>query len=293
LRSFRDKLAVVTGAASGTGRALAIELAQRGADLALVDVAEPALAETAAKAATTGRAVSAHVADVADAARMAALPAEVEARHGRVDLLVNNAGVSVTGTLEEQSLEDFRWIVGVNFWGVVHGCKFFLPLLRKAAAERRASEQSERAASRRRAKSTGWAHIVNVSSLFGLIGLPTQSSYCATKFAVRGFSEALWAELRDAGIGVTSVHPGGVRTNIVRASRSADAAAKQRMVERFERIATPPEKVARAILRGVERDRLRILVCPETTATDWVKRLAPAAVHRLVAHGYRRFGSLG
>jgi short-subunit dehydrogenase len=206
---------------------------------------------------------------------MAALPAEVVEEHGGVHLLVNNAGVSVTGTLEQQSLEDLRWIVGVNFWGVVHGCKFFLPELRRAAA------------------SGGGAHIANVSSLFGLIGLPTQSSYCATKFAVRGFSEALWAELRGSGIGVTSVHPGGVRTNIVRASRSADAGAKQQMVERFERMAAPPERVAAQILRAIERDRMRVLICRETVAAEWAKRIAPVAVHRLVAWGYRRVGSLG
>ena len=129
--------------------------------------------------------------------------------------------------------------------------------------------------------------------MVGLIGLPTQSSYCATKFAVRGFSEALWAELRGDAIGVTSAHPGGVRTNIVRTSRSADPVAKQRMVERFERMTTPPDKVARAILRAVERNQLRVLICPETHAADWVKRLAPDVVHRLVERGYRRFGSLG
>ena len=194
VRAFRDKVAVVTGAASGIGRALAQDLARRGADLALVDVSAAALAETAGLCAARGRGVTTHIADVADAARMKALAAEVVAAHGRVELLVNNAGVSVTGTFEEQSLDDWRWIVGVNFWGVVHGCKFFLPHLRRARE----------------------AHIVNLSSMFGLIGLPTQSSYCATKFAVRGFSEALWAELRGSGIGVTTVHPGGVRTNIAR-----------------------------------------------------------------------------
>jgi short-subunit dehydrogenase len=218
---------------------------------------------------------------------MEALAAEVMAEHGRVELLVNNAGVSVTGTLEEQSLDDWRWIVGVNFWGVVHGCKFFLPHLRKAA-----SEQRERAASQGRAKSIGTeSHIVNLSSMFGLIGLPTQSSYCATKFAVRGLSEALWTELRGTGIGVTSVHPGGVKTNIVRHSRTADPDAKQKMIEQFDRMAMTPEKAAAKILRAVERDRLRIVICPEARAADLAKRLFPAAVHHLVARGYRRFAS--
>jgi short-subunit dehydrogenase len=275
MRQFRDRVAVVTGAASGIGRALALDLAGRGAALALVDTNAAALAETAALARAHPVTVTEHVADVADAARMERLAAEVEAAHGAVHLVVNNAGVSVTGTLEEQSLDDVRWIVGVNFWGVVHGCKLFLPALRRARA------------------AGAEAHIVNVSSMFGLIGLPTQASYAATKFAVRGLSEALWAELRDAGIGVTSVHPGGVRTNIVRDSRTANADAKQRMMERFEKRALAPEVVAAKILRSVERDRLRVVICPEAHAADWVKRLAPVSVHRLVAWGYRRFGSIG
>lgn len=275
MKQLRDRVAVVTGAASGIGRALAVQLAERGADLALVDVNAAALAETAEAVRKRGRRASEHVADVADAARMERLVAEVLAAHGAVHLVVNNAGVSVTGTLEEQSLDDLRWIVGVNLWGVVHGCKFFLPALRAARA------------------AGAEAHIVNVSSMFGLIGLPTQSSYCATKFAVRGFSEAIWAELRDAGIGVTVVHPGGVRTNIVRESRTADPAAKQRMVERFEKQALAPEDAARQILRAVERDALRVVICREAHAADWAKRLAPSAVHRLVAWGYRRFGSIG
>jgi short-subunit dehydrogenase len=129
--------------------------------------------------------------------------------------------------------------------------------------------------------------------MFGLIGLPTQSTYCATKFAVRGFSEALWTELRSVGIGVTVVHPGGVRTNIVRESRTADPVAKQQMIERFEKRAIAPEDAARQILRAVERNALRVVICPEAHAADWIKRLAPVAVHRLVAWGYRRVGSLG
>ena len=271
MRSFENKVTAITGAASGIGRALAQQLAQRGAELALVDVNASALAETAASVAATGRRVTTHIVDVADAARMEALAETVVARHGRVELLVNNAGVSVTGTFEEQSLDDWRWIVGVNLWGVVHGCKFFLPHLRQAEE----------------------AHIVNLSSMFGLIGLPTQSSYCATKFAVRGLSEALWAELHGSGIGVTSVHPGGVKTNIVRDSRTADANAKQQMILRFDRMAMSPEKVAAKILDAALRNELRVVICPEARVADWAKRLFPAGVHQLVARGYRRFGSLG
>lgn len=268
---LHGKVAVVTGAASGIGRALAEVLALRGCSLALADVDAAGLADTARRVESAGRRASTHVVDVADWERVQALADEVVVVHGGVDLVINNAGVSVTGTLEEQSIEDLRWIVGVNLWGVVHGCKAFLPHLRRRPE----------------------AHIVNVSSVFGLIGLPTQSSYCATKFAVRGFSEALWAELADARIGVTVVHPGGVRTNIVRASRTADPEAKARMAERFERQTVAPEVVAERIARGVERNELRVRVCRETFAVDWAKRLAPTAVHHLVRLGYRRFGSLG
>jgi short-subunit dehydrogenase len=271
MRELRDRVAVVTGAASGIGSALAEVLARRGCDLALADVDAAGLAGTAGRVRAAGRRATTHVVDVADWERMLAFADEAAAAHGGVDLVVNNAGVSVTGTLEEQSIEDLRWIVGVNLWGVVHGCKAFLPHLRRRPE----------------------GHLVNVSGVFSLIGLPTQSSYCATKFAVRGFSEALWAELADSRIGVTAVHPGGVRTNIVRASRTADAAAKARMVERFERQTAAPERVAEQIVRGVERGALRVRVCRETYAVDWAKRLFPAGVHRLVRAGYRRFGSLG
>lgn len=269
MRELRGRTAVVTGAASGIGRALAAILAQRGCALALADVDAAGLEETATRARVIGIRVSCHVVDVADWDRMVAFADDVQREFGGADLLVNNAGVSVTGTLEEQSIEDLRWIVGVNFWGVVHGCKAFLPLLRQRPE----------------------AHIVNVSSLFGIIGLPTQSSYCATKFAVSGFSEALWAELADSGIGVTVVHPGGVKTNIVKASRTADAALKQAAIERFGRQAMAPERVAERIVRGVERGEMRVRICRETFVVDWAKRLFPAGVHRLVRRGYRRLGS--
>jgi short-subunit dehydrogenase len=269
--ALRGRVAVVTGAASGIGRAVALGLAARGADLALVDVDAAGLAVVADAVRARGRRASIHAVDVADRERMRALPAEVVAEHGRVELLVNNAGVSVGGTFEEQGLDDLDWIVGINFWGVVYGCKFFLPELRRSAP----------------------SHIVNLSSMFGLAGVPGQSSYCATKFAVRGLSEALWVELRDAGVGVTCVHPGGVKTNIVRDSRLLDPAARERLMALFERAATAPEKAAERILRAVERDRQRVVICPEARATDWLKRLAPATTQRLAHAALRRFGAFG
>jgi len=270
VRDFRDRVAVVTGAASGIGRALSLALARRGANVALVDLNAAGLADVEREIAGLGRKASSHVADVADRARMAELPDEVLGAHGRVSLLVNNAGVSVGGTFEEQSLADLDWIVGINFWGVVHGCKFFLPHLRKEAG----------------------AHIVNLSSMFGLVGFPGQSSYCATKFAVRGLSESLWVELRDAGIGVTSVHPGGIRTDIVRTSRISNAEVKARTIELFDRYAMLPEDAAERILRGVERNRMRVVICREARVADWLKRLAPSGSQRLLAAIARRAGPI-
>jgi NAD(P)-dependent dehydrogenase (short-subunit alcohol dehydrogenase family) len=263
VRDFSGRVAVVTGAASGIGRAVAEALADAGCDVALCDIDADGLTEVGARIEQRGRKASLHVVDVADRAAMKALPDQVEAEHGRVDILVNNAGVSVASTLEEHTLEDFEWIVGINFWGVVHGCKFFLPLLRRSDA----------------------AYIVNLSSVFGFIGLPGQSSYCATKFAVRGFSEAIAAELADTNIGVMSVHPGGIRTNIVKATRWAEGhvGARDRTVRLFERFAMLPEKAAAQILRGMRRNASRVLITPEAHVTDYVKRLFPVLPRSWIA----------
>jgi short-subunit dehydrogenase len=260
MKQLEGRVAVITGGASGVGRATAKCLAEKRCRLALVDRDGERLEEATKDLAVSGARVSAHVADVADPERMAALPAEVVAEHGAVHILVNNAGVSVAAPFEEQSLEDLEWIVGINFWGVVYGCKFFLPELRRADE----------------------AHIVNLSSMFGFIGVPTQSSYCATKFAVRGFSEALWSELRGTQIGVTSIHPGGINTNIARAMRGRDEALRAGMVDTLAR-SRPPSAVAAAIVRAIERDRMRALVGWEAFAAEWLKRLLPVRTQSLIA----------
>jgi NADP-dependent 3-hydroxy acid dehydrogenase YdfG len=261
MKDFQGRVAVITGAGSGIGRALAHALRAEGCELALVDVNAARLREVQAEIGATRASI--HVADVANRERMAALAEEVMAQHDRVDILVNNAGVSVVADFAEHSLEDFDWVVGINLWGVVHGCKFFLPHLQRSDD----------------------AYIVNLSSMFGIIGVPGQTSYCATKFAVRGFSEALAAELANSPIRVLSVHPGGINTNIVRDSRFvAQLADRQsKIVAMFERRAMSPERCAQIILGAMKRRKSRVLVAAEAHAADYVKRLFPALPHRWIA----------
>lgn len=271
MRRLSGRVAAITGAASGIGKALSGELAGKGCDLALVDVDEAGLALTAESLRDSGRKVSLHVADVADVDRMQRLPGEVVGEHGHVHIVVNNAGVAIDGTIAEIPVDHLQWIVGINFWGVLYGCKFFLPHLRR---------EDE-------------AHIVNISSVFGLIGLPRNGPYCATKFAVRGLSEALWAELADDNIGVTCVHPGGVRTNIVRSAALLDETMRAERVAEFERVARmSPERAAQRIVRAIERNRMRLRLGPETYVVDWVKRLFPVFPHRaFILRAFRRFNA--
>jgi len=267
MQRIEGRVAVVTGAASGIGRATARALAAEGCAVAACDVAEAGLAELEQELRGQGRDVSTHRVDVADRAAMAAFADAVASRHGHVHIVVNNAGVALGHSIEELSWEDFDWLVGINFWGVVHGCKSFLPLLRR---------EDE-------------GHIVNVSSMFGFAGLPTQGPYCATKAAVRSLSETLHAELRGSPIGVTSVHPGGIRTGIVTNSRMPDGALRQRQIEMFEKRGTPPERVARRIVRAIRRNQLRLVITPEAHLLDWAKRIAPSATQQLVARLWARY----
>lgn len=265
MQRIEGRVAVVTGAASGIGRATAKHLSERGCIVAAVDVDEAGLASLAEEVHATGRKLSTHRVDVANRDQMAALPDAVVAEHGAVQIVINNAGVALGQELEEVSWEDFDWLVGINFWGVVHGCRFFLPHLR----------QSDE------------GHIVNVSSMFGFAGLPSQGPYCATKAAVRSLTETLHAELGSSNVGVTSVHPGGIKTNIVRNARFDDDGDREGAIELFERFGTDPEVVARRIVRAIERSQLRLLITPEARALDFAKRLIPAGTQQIV----RRFWS--
>lgn len=266
MKQLRDRVAVVTGAAGGIGRAVSVALAREGCDLAISDVNEAGLAQTASDIRALGRRVCTHVVDVADKERMRRYADEVFAEYGKVNILVNNAGVTVTADFDEHSLEDFEWIVGINFWGVIYGCKFFLPYLKQADE----------------------AHIVNLSSVFGIIGVPSQTSYCATKFAVRGFSEALWVELKQHGIGVTSIHPGGVRTDIAKSARTANESAKTQAIQVIEKNSVAPERCAELIVLAIQKNKMRQLVTGVSHAVDWAKRFSPALPQRLIQYGYSR-----
>jgi len=266
MRDLKDKVAVVTGAASGIGRATALALAGQGCDLAIADVNEAGLAETAEQVRALGRRVRTDRVDVSDKERVRRFAEDVVAEYGRVDILVNNAGVTITADFEEHTLEDWEWIVGINFWGVVYGCKFFLPYLKQA----------------------GEAHIVNVSSIFGMLGVPGQSSYCATKFAVRGLSEALWVELKDHNIGVTSIHPAGVRTNIAKDARTKEEGKKTEAIKIIERYSVPPERCAELIVDAIKKNKLRQMVARESYVIDFAKRMAPGLTQRVLLSGRKR-----
>jgi NAD(P)-dependent dehydrogenase (short-subunit alcohol dehydrogenase family) len=237
--------------------------------LALVDVAEAGLAEVKAECVRAGRTVSTHVVDVSSRPAMEALPAAVEAEHGRVDIVINNAGVSVAANLEDHDLDDFEWLMGINVWGVVYGCKLFRPLLRRSDD----------------------AYIVNISSMFGLVGVPGQSSYCLSKFAVRGFSEAIGAELADSPIRVMSVHPGGIATNIARNTRwnGDDEATRSRAIRFFDERAMPPAAAAARIIEGMEQGASRKLIAVETFVTDAIKRVLPVLPPRWLARARKAF----
>jgi NAD(P)-dependent dehydrogenase (short-subunit alcohol dehydrogenase family) len=260
------RTAVITGAASGIGRGTAIALAKRGCDLALADLNEQGLEETAALAGAHGVKASRHRLDVASRDEVAAFPDIVLSAHGRCDLLFNNAGVAIGGTFEQVAEEDFDWLMEINFHGVVRMTRAFLPLLR--ASDR--------------------ARIVNISSIFGIIAPPGQTAYCASKFAVRAFSESLRRELEAEGarIGVTVVHPGGVNTSIARSARvprgvnDLDLEAQQKRFEKF--LVMPPEQAGEIIITGVEKDKARVIVGNDARFMAIVERLAPISYWKLL-----------
>ncbi len=271
---FVDRVAAITGAASGIGRALAIELSRRGCHLALSDVDESGLAETVSLCEGAGVKVTSTVVDVADRAAVDAWADQVVAEHGRVNLIFNNAGVALGATVESMSDEDLDWLMGINFRGVVHGTSAFLPHL----------------------TASGDGHVVNISSVFGLISVPSQAAYNASKFAVRGYTDALRMELEieRSPVSATTVHPGGIRTNIARNARIDQsvrdvAGSSQDAGAAFDRIArTSPASAARQILAAVEKDRRRALIGADAVAIDLISRLPARWYQRVLVAGARR-----
>jgi NAD(P)-dependent dehydrogenase (short-subunit alcohol dehydrogenase family) len=260
-----EGVAVITGAGSGMGRCLAQQLAAMGSSLAISDVNEKTLAETAAKLGSPKGKVTQHVVNVAEEARVKAFAEEVVAQHGRATVLFNNAGVALLGNFEELSLDDIRWLMDINFWGVIYGMHYFLPILKK---EKR-------------------AHIVNTSSVFGLVGVVGQTAYCGSKFALRGFTESLRHEMEGTNIFVASVHPGGIKTDIARHARpgaKAGPSLYQDSVSRFDRVAmTTAEDAAARILKGVENCEPRVLIGGDCKFVDILQRLRPAGYWKTLA----------
>ena len=270
---YRERTAVVTGAASGIGRALSISLARRGANLALSDVNLEGLDETVRRCGlSTGRILAERL-DVADRVAVVAHAEKVAGTFDSVHLMINNAGVAVAGSVEETTFDDFDWLLGINLLGVINGTKAFLPHLIRS----------------------GDAHLVNLSSVFGLVAPAFNGAYSTAKFGVRGFTEALRQEMRISGhpVQVHSVHPGGVRTNIAGNARltpgTRAAVGREGVAAGFDRVArTSPERAAAAILAGVDAGRARILVGGDAYLIAAIPRVLGARYIDLFAWAARR-----
>ena len=268
MRNIQGAVAVVTGAASGIGRALAVQLASLGAELALADVNAAGLNETLR---LVGQAKArAYTVNVADAAAVERFAHAVESDFGRASLLVNNAGVALLGTFAELSLAEMDWLIRINFWGVIHGCKFFLPLLQREPE----------------------AHVVNISSVFGLFGPPGQTAYCSSKFAIRGFSECLREELRGGPVRVMCVHPAGIATQIAQNARAGAATRSEDRQQALERAAQvlriPAEKAAEVIIRGILRNQDRVLIGRDAYRIDILMRLFPSRATAILSRWVQR-----
>lgn len=256
-----ESVVVVTGTGSGIGRALALRLSREPiAGLAIAEVNQETLAETVGMIGDTGVKVTSHVVDVAEEEVWRTFAEDVVREHGRATHLINNAGVALGGSVSEVSTDEIRWLMDVNFWGVVYGTKTFLPILEEESS----------------------AHIVNISSIFGLIAPPGQAAYCASKFAVRGFTESLRHELEGTSIAVSVVHPGGVKTNIANDARIADGVTlseeqleKRRKEYNKNLDRTSPEEAAETILKGIKARNPRILIGGEAGIVSAITRLFP------------------
>jgi NADP-dependent 3-hydroxy acid dehydrogenase YdfG len=271
MSSFEDKVAVITGAGSGIGRALALDLAARGAKLALSDIDADGLAETVHAVEESGAEVKSDRLNVAERDEVLAYADDVVAHFGTVHQVYNNAGIAHNGNVEDSDFKDMERIMDVDFWGVVNGTKAFLPHV----------------------IASGDGHIVNISSLFGLIAVPGQSAYNAAKFAVRGFTEALRQEMLVAGhpVQVTCVHPGGIKTAVARNATVSDSEDAATFAEFFDRHLAlhSPEMAAATIVDGVRNGRARVVIGWEAKALDMLSRLTGSGYQRVLATAVKRF----
>ncbi|KAF0807522.1 short-chain dehydrogenase/reductase family protein [Alcanivorax sp. S71-1-4] len=273
MKVLENRVAVITGAASGIGKALAEQLAAAGCRLAISDVNSKDLEALAKTLRANGHEVHSEKLDVADRQAFYDYAERVHAHYGQVNLVINNAGVALGATVEDMNYDDFEWLMGINFWGVVYGTKAFLPFLKQADE----------------------AHIVNISSVFGLVGIPTQSAYNAAKFAVRGFTESLRMELEIEGgnVSCSCVHPGGIKTNIARNARMNDVshitgADAEKSIADFEKMfRTTAADAASTIINGVRRNKRRILIGGDAYAIDTMQRTLPTLYQRLIVNGQK------
>lgn len=272
MKKLTNKNVVITGAGGGIGRSLALHFANEGCNLAISDIDQESLNRTETLLQKTGVKIFSQILDVSDRGCMEQYPEKVVSEMGGVDIVVNNAGVVVVSTVEEHSVDDYEWLMGINFWGVLYGSKFFIPYLRRAEE----------------------ACIINISSIFGMVSMPNLSSYNAAKFAVRGFSESLQHELHGSGIRVMGVYPGGVKTDFAKKARFKSTPGRSKKTHQefsniFEKYSmSTPDSTSRAVLKGLKKRKKRVLVGPDAKSGELLSRLMP------VRHGWmiRLIGSM-
>ncbi len=275
MEHLKSKVAVVTGAGNGIGREIAIALADEGTHLALCDISEEGLEETRKTVLSSNVNVSLHQTDVSQKSQIEALTTEVIDAHRHVHILINNAGIASFGTFEDQALEDFERVQAINFYGVVYGCKYFLPYLKEEAE----------------------AHIVNMCSIFGLMGFPIMNAYGTSKFAVRGFSESLWHEVKEYNIGVTVAYPGNTRTHIGDSAKTTKNIENNKEFTKYQqelsKRSTPPKRVAKRIIASIKKNRREVITGLDTAILSLLTSYAPKLALKIPMNLYRRFkGSL-
>jgi NAD(P)-dependent dehydrogenase (short-subunit alcohol dehydrogenase family) len=277
MENLAGRVAAITGTASGIGKATAILLAKEGCSCAIADINEEGLRRTEGEIRAFGAPVHATVLDVSDREAMHKWADDVVREFGKVNIIINNAGVALAAQIDDMTYEDFNWLFNINFHGMIYGTKAFLPYLKQADA----------------------GHIVNISSVSGFVASPTQSAYTSAKFAIKGFTECLRLELDidDCNVSSTVVHPGGVRTNIARSARVSDSllekrgAGRDEVAKEFDRIAiSSPQKAAAKIINGIKKSKHRVLIGPDAYVIDLWQRMLPVGYQKALAAYYKYMG---